>query len=168
MAGWATVAVCLLLALADSLSFTWQSDSGIIGWIAVHRYPKQQEVIFFAATMLGIPAIMAAGWVTFRLVAMGLARGLRQPPARAHAMLAALHLPALSAWPDVWALDPQAWAIIPSALAIGAVPILLLVGLAEWGLRLCRARPTQDADGRPASDTLPTARRPARSAVSGR
>ncbi|MCE9613776.1 MAG: hypothetical protein K8T26_05835 [Lentisphaerae bacterium] len=131
-AGWFTVALCGLLQLPEAITFQWHSDSGIVGWVAANRYPKQQELFYFAVTVIGFPAVMAGGWLLFLLTTSGLSRLCHRPKTTLSRPVAALHLLLLRPWPRLLDLDPSAWKTLISPLWFGIVP--LLGGLTAWCL----------------------------------
>jgi hypothetical protein len=116
--GWFTVALCLLLALSNVVHFSYHSGSGVVGWIAYHQYPKQQEAFWFIAALAGIPLVMLAGWFGWVLSAAYVAKRARCSPLKTLQLLAMLHLPVLFAWPWIAHLRTDAWKMIAPAIAI--------------------------------------------------
>jgi len=126
--GWFTIALCILLALTKSVHFSYHSSSGIIGWIAYHKYPKQQELFWFLAATFGVPAVMIMGLALWAIGSAGLANLTRRSPVGMLKVLAIGHLPFLMAWPRIARLRVDSWKMLPPAVGIG------LLVVAVWSL----------------------------------
>jgi hypothetical protein len=126
-AAWFTVALAALLALSETLTFTYHNSSGIHGWVSNNQYPKQQELVWFLAAVAGIPAVMLAGGALWTLAAAGLARRTGLPPSIALKSLAASHLPLLLAWHRLYHLRADAWRLLPLAAAAGLLLLVLVM-----------------------------------------
>jgi hypothetical protein len=126
-ASWFTVALCVLLALSDALTFTYHSTSGITGWVSNNHYPKQQELFWFLSAVAGIPAVMLGGWILWISGAAGLARLTRQPPEIVLKISAACHLPLLLAWSRIGHLRADAWKLLPPAVGAGLLLCILSI-----------------------------------------
>jgi hypothetical protein len=71
---WAIVAICgFVFALALSLALrryfhfefhvpSQAQDSGIVGWVSVNKYPKQQEIFYYIAALVFMPMFTAFCW----------------------------------------------------------------------------------------------------------
>ena len=126
-AGWLTIALCVLLALPDVISFTFQSTSGIHGWVSANQYPKQQEMFWFLASVVGVPVVMLVGWVTWLMLAAAGVRLSQCHPAGLLKTFALWHLPLLAAWPRLCQLRADAWKQLIPAAALGLLLMVLTV-----------------------------------------
>ncbi|MFQ6042361.1 MAG: hypothetical protein ACE5PV_16005 [Candidatus Poribacteria bacterium] len=66
---WAIVAICgfvfalgLSLVLRRYFHFEFHDRSGIVGWVSVNRYPKQQEMFYYVAALIFMPMFTAFCW----------------------------------------------------------------------------------------------------------
>jgi hypothetical protein len=48
--------------LTSIVQLPFHSESGIIGWVTVHRYSKSQEVFNLAVAVIGLPLTLLAAW----------------------------------------------------------------------------------------------------------
>ena len=63
-----SLAIGLGIALRNYLTFEFHDNSGVVGWISVHQYPKQQEFFYYLLALVGIPIIIWLywfGWLTY-------------------------------------------------------------------------------------------------------
>ncbi len=127
---WFTAALSILLALSERVHFTYHSSSGIVGWIATNKYPKQQELFWYLSAVIGVPAVMLAGWVLWVVGAAAAAKLARQSAVRTLRIFAVIHLPLLIIWPRLCHLRLDAWKLlVPAAgscLFLAATSILLM------------------------------------------
>jgi hypothetical protein len=115
---WFTVGLCVLLALAHKLSFTFHSSTGIVGWISENNYSKKQELFWFLASVLGLPTVMLFGWVLWIASTAAGAFLARQPSEKMIKIFATLHLPIIVAWPRLCNLRGDAWQILIAAAGV--------------------------------------------------
>jgi hypothetical protein len=115
---WFTAGLCVLLALTKVVHFAYRSSSGIVGWIAYHHYPKQQELFWFLAAFAGLPVLIITGCTLWGFGAVALARLARRSPVRMLKLLAMLHLPVLLAWSRLVQLRTDAWRMVLPAIGV--------------------------------------------------
>ena len=75
----ASLAIGLGILLRNHLTFTWHDTSGVIGWMSVHQYPKQQEFFYYLLTLIGIPAVICLYWLGWQVYSRWAARLTAQP-----------------------------------------------------------------------------------------
>jgi hypothetical protein len=126
-AGWFTVALAVLLALPDVIPFTFHSTSGIQGWVSANHYPKQQEMFWFLAAVVGVPVVMLVGWLGWLLAAAVGARVGKCQPAAILKAFAFWHVTLLVAWPGLCRLRVDAWKLLLPAAGVGLVLAVLTV-----------------------------------------
>ena len=126
-AGWFTIALCALLVLPDMLQFAFHSTSGIHGWVSANHYPKQQEMFWFLAAVVGVPGVMLAGFVMWIAVAAVGARLSQCQPAGILKAYSLWHLPLLVAWPRLCQLRTDVWELLRPASVVGVLLAVLTV-----------------------------------------
>lgn len=94
-------AACLGLALGIAVGRTIRLEPydshGVIGWVAAHGYPKQQDILYFAGAVVGLPVFVAASWGVWLLVSARIARRISAPVASVLRGTAAATAPLLAA-----------------------------------------------------------------------
>ena len=75
----ASLAIGLGVLLRNHLTFTWHDTSGVIGWMSVHQYPKQQEFFYYLLTLIGIPAVICLYWLGWQVYSRWAAKLTAQP-----------------------------------------------------------------------------------------
>ena len=51
----ASLAIAIGMTLQKHIAFEYHSSSGVVGWLSVNAYPKQQEYFYYLLALLGIP-----------------------------------------------------------------------------------------------------------------
>ena len=59
----ASLAIAIGITLSRILVFEYHSNSGVVGWLSVNEYPKQQEYFFYLLALLGVPATIYLYWL---------------------------------------------------------------------------------------------------------
>ena len=75
----ASLAIGLGILLRNHLTFTWHDTSGVIGWMSVHQYPKQQEFFYYLLALIGIPAVICLYWLGWQVYSRWAAKLTAQP-----------------------------------------------------------------------------------------
>ena len=75
----ASLAIGLGILLRNHLTFTWHDTTGVIGWMSVHQYPKQQEFFYYLLTLIGIPAVICLYWLGWQVYSRWAAKLTAQP-----------------------------------------------------------------------------------------
>jgi hypothetical protein len=123
---WLGVGLATLLALTAHVEFAWSPTPGLHSWVSERRYPIQQQIFWFYAFVLAVPASVAAGHFVWWAMASLLARsGL---PIRT-ALRAAVpcFVPLLVVWPPLSRLQPAESLAALGMAAAGSVIALALV-----------------------------------------
>jgi len=137
-AGAVSLALGAGLELSKHLEFTYRNSSGVIGWLSVHQYPKQQEMFYFLLALAGVPAAVAAAWGAWLLVARGLARRAARPIGQSLRATACAFTPLTLLWYGIVQPDRL---IATLAVALG----LSVVGVLGAAVFLSRAPAGTDA-----------------------
>jgi hypothetical protein len=93
------------LELSKHLEFTYRNSSGVIGWLSIHEYPKQQEMFYILLALAGVPGAVAAAWGAWLLVARGLARRSARPVEQALKATACAFAPLTLLWYGIFHPD---------------------------------------------------------------
>jgi hypothetical protein len=136
-----SLAIGLGLELGRHLRFEYRDDSGIVGWLHVHAYPKQQELVYYALALLGPPLVMGLGWLGWIAYAGRVAAWTRRPVEHALKRSALAALPMLLVWPGIQRLDRSAAAGLGAPLVLGVVVLALAAVPTRGGARSPVAEP---------------------------
>ena len=123
-----SLAIGLGIALRNYLIFEFHDNSGVVGWISVNQYPKQQEFFFYLLALVGIPItiwIYWFGWLTYSNWA---AKATNQPIHRVLKLNALASVPLWLSWLQVFYYDHSGF--LGLTLPIGLTFIFKLVLLA--------------------------------------
>jgi len=104
-----TLAIASGLELSEHLRFDYHDESGIVGWVSVHAYPKQQDFFYFLLTMLGVPLVITLFWSGWAVCSLAIARWTRRPLDRVLMDTALATLPLLLAAGGVLYPDRSGW-----------------------------------------------------------
>ena len=131
--------------LRNHLTFTWHDASGVVGWVSVHQYPKQQEFFYYLLALIGIPAVICLYWLGWQVYSRWAAKLTAQP---FHHVLKANALASMPLW--------FCWLQLPKIDEAGVVGLLLPLGFSLFikvGLLYNRFLPSLlNASDAPASD----------------
>ena len=75
----ASLAIAIGVTLSRNLVFEYHSNSGVVGWLSVNAYPKQQEYFFYLLALLGIPAAIYLYWLAWCIYSRWCAERTAQP-----------------------------------------------------------------------------------------
>ena len=91
----ASLAIGLGCLLRNHLTFTWHDTTGVIGWVSVHQYPKQQEFFYYLLALIGVPAVICLYWFGWQVYSRWAAKLTAQP---FHHVLKANALASIPLW----------------------------------------------------------------------
>ena len=103
--------------LRNYLTFTWHDTSGVVGWLSVHHYPKQQEFFYYLLALIGIPAVICLYWLGWQVYSHWAAKLTAQPVQH---VLKANALASLPLW--------LCWLQLPNIDDAGVARLLLPIG----------------------------------------
>jgi len=76
------LALGLSLALKRYFHFEFHDDSGVVGWILVNKYPKQQESFFYLSSLIFMPSFTLLCWLFWVAYSTAISRLIRVPVRR--------------------------------------------------------------------------------------
>lgn len=124
-ASWFSFGLAILLYLSGVLTFTYHSDSGIVGWLYDNKYPKQQEITWFLLAILGIPGLVFLGQIFWGIVGFVFSQNENLQTKRTLPIISLCHLPFWIVWPDLLKLKQDCLFNIALAVGISFVCILI-------------------------------------------
>ena len=113
----ASLAIGLGCLLRNHLTFTWHDTTGVIGWMSVHQYPKQQEFFYYLLALIGVPAVICLYWLGWQVYSRWAAKLTAQP---FHHVLKANALASIPLW--------LCWLQLPHIDEAGVTGFLLPLG----------------------------------------
>jgi len=134
----AIVAICgfvlalgLSLALKRYFHFEFHDDSGVVGWVSVNKYPKQQETFYYLSALMFMPSFTLFCWLFWVGYAAAISRLIRVPVRRILKQDAFTYLPFLLILGRLHQLDLplKKLFLLPLGLLLGAKITLLLYNL---------------------------------------
>lgn len=124
-----SLAIAIGITLAKHLVFEYHSNSGVVGWLSVNDYPKQQEFFYFLLALLGIPAVIWLYWFGWCVYSHWGAKLTSQPIQRVLKANALASIPLWLCWLQVYRIGQ--WTFIGLLLPIGLSVLLKLVLLSK-------------------------------------
>ncbi len=100
----ASLAIALGITLQKYIVFEYHSNSGIVGWLSVHAYPKQQEYFFYLLALLGIPTTIYLYWLAWCVYSRWCAQRTAQPIQRVLKANALASIPLWLCWLQVYSI----------------------------------------------------------------
>ena len=98
----ASLAIALGITLSKILVFEYHSNSGVVGWLSVNEYPKQQEYFFYLLALLGIPIVICLYWLGWCVFSRWCAERTAQPIQRVLKANALASTPLWLCWLQVY------------------------------------------------------------------
>ena len=123
-----SLAIGIGIVLRNHLNFEFHDSSGVVGWISVHEYPKQQEYFYYLLALIGIPATICAYWFVWHTFSQWAAQATNQPIHRVLKLNALASIPLCLCWFQL-AIYEQAKFIglfLPIGLTLSLITILFL------------------------------------------
>ena len=125
----ASLAIAIGIALAKFLVFEYHSNSGVVGWLGVNDYPKQQEFFYYLLALLGVPVVIWLYWFGWCVYSHWCAKLTSQPIQRVLKANALASIPLWLCWLQVYHIGQ--WTFIGLLLPIGLSVLLKLVLLSK-------------------------------------
>ncbi|RKU30359.1 hypothetical protein C6499_06510 [Candidatus Poribacteria bacterium] len=122
----ASLAVALGITLQKYITFEYHSNAGVVGWLSVNAYPKQQEYFYYLLALLGIPITICLYWLGWWVYSRWCAKFTEQPIARVLKANALASIPLWLCWLQVYHIGQSI--LIGLLLPIG-LSVLLKLGL---------------------------------------
>ena len=123
----ASLAVALGITLQKYITFEYHSNAGVVGWLSVNAYPKQQEYFFYVLALLGIPIAICLYWFGWWVYSRWCAKLTEQPIARVLKANTLASIPLWLCWLQVYYIGQNV--LIGLVLPIGLSVLLKLVFL---------------------------------------
>ena len=98
----ASLAIALGITLQKYIIFEYHSNSGVVGWLSVNAYSKQQEYFFYLSALLGIPATIYLYWIGWCVYSRWCAERTAQPIQRVLKANALASIPLWLCWLQVY------------------------------------------------------------------
>ena len=98
----ASLAIALGITLQKYIIFEYHSNSGVVGWLSVNAYSKQQEYFFYLSALLGIPATIYLYWIGWCVYSRWCAERTAQPIQRVLKANALASIPLWFCWLQVY------------------------------------------------------------------
>lgn len=121
----ASLAIALGITLQKYITFEYHSNAGVVGWLSVNAYPKQQEYFFYVLALLGIPIAICLYWFGWWVYSRWCAKLREQPIARVLKANALASIPLWLCWFQVYYIGQNV--LIGLVLPIGLSVLLKLV-----------------------------------------
>ena len=125
----ASLAIAIGMTLQKYIAFEYHSSSGVVGWLSVNAYPKQQEYFYYLLALLGIPITIWLYWLGWWTYSRWCATRTAQPIARVLKANALASIPLWLCWLQVYHIGQNA--LIGLALPI-LLSVLLKLVLLYW------------------------------------
>ena len=98
----ASLAIAIGITVSRYLAFEYHSNSGVVGWLSVNAYPKQQEYFFYLLALLGTPAAIYLYWLAWCIYSRWCAQRTDQPIQRVLKANALASMPLWLCWLQVY------------------------------------------------------------------
>ncbi len=97
-----SLAIGLGFVLRNFLVFEFHDSSGVVGWISVNQYPKQQEYFYYLLALVGIPIVLWLYWTSWLAYSQWAAKVTNQPIRSVLKANALASIPLLLCWLQVF------------------------------------------------------------------
>ena len=126
----ASLAIAIGITLSRILVFEYHSNSGVVGWLSVSEYPKQQEYFYYLLALLGIPAAIYLYWIGWCVYSRWCAERTAQPIQRVLKANALASIPLWLCWLQVYPINHGVLTglLLPISLSIVLKLVLLYKG----------------------------------------
>ena len=123
----ASLAIALGITLKKHIAFEYHSNSGVVGWLSVNAYPKQQEYFFYFLALLGVPAIIYLYWLGWCVYSRWCTKRTAQPIQRVLKANALASIPLWLCWLQVYHIGEATLTglLLPIGLSISLKLVLL-------------------------------------------
>ena len=122
-----SLAIAIGVTLSRNLVFEYHSNSGVVGWLSVNAYPKQQEFFFYLSALLGIPIAICLYWLGWCVYSDWCANRTAQPIQRVLKANALASIPLWLCWLQVYHIGQSILTglLVPISLSILLKLVLL-------------------------------------------
>ena len=124
-----SLAIAIGMTLQKYIVFEYHSSSGVVGWLSVNAYPKQQEYFYYLLALLGIPITIWLYWFGWWTYSRWCAKRTEQPIARVLKANALASVPLWLCWLQVYSIGQNV--LMGLALPI-ILSVLLKLALLYW------------------------------------
>ena len=93
------------IALRNFLVFEFHDNSGVVGWISINAYPKQQEYFYYLLALLGVPASIWIFWFVWLTYSQWAAQFTHQSIHRVLKLNALASIPLWLSWRQIFNYD---------------------------------------------------------------
>ena len=121
----ASLAIAIGMTLQKYIAFEYHSGSGVVGWLSVNAYPKQQEYFYYLLALLGVPITIGLYWLGWWTYSRWCAQRTGQPIGRVLKANALASIPLWGCWLQVYAIGQNV--LIGLALPLVLSVLLKLV-----------------------------------------
>ncbi len=123
-------AIGLGFVLKNYLVFEFHDNSGVVGWISVNQYPKQQEFFYYLLALVGTPIVLWVYWIGWLAYSQWVSKVTKQPIQRVLRFSTIASLPMCLCWLHVYYYEEQGglWLTISVVVTL----LLKLVLLLAW------------------------------------
>ena len=123
----ASLAIAIGMTLQKHITFEYHSSSGVVGWLSVNAYPKQQEYFYYLLALLGLPVTIGLYWLGWWIYSHWCAKRTEQPIARVLKANALASIPLWLCWLQVYAIGQNALIGLVLPLVLSALLKLVLL-----------------------------------------
>lgn len=102
-----SLAIGLGFVLRQYIVFDFHDSSGVVGWISVNGYPKQQEYFYYFLTLLGSLIVVLLYWTGWLAYSQWVSKITEQPIQRVLRISANASLPLCLCWLQVYYYEEQ-------------------------------------------------------------
>ena len=120
-----SLAIGLGIALRNYLTFEFHDNSGVVGWVSVNQYPKQQEFFYYLLALVGIPIVIWLYWFVWLTYSQWAAMATNQPIHRVLKLNALASVPLWLSWLQIYNFDQAGF--LGLTLPIGLTLLFKLV-----------------------------------------
>ncbi len=123
-----SLAIGLGIALKNNLIFEFHDNSGIVGWLSVNEYPKQQEYFYYILALVGIPITIWLYWFVWLTYSNWAAKATNQPIHRVLKLNALASIPLCLSWLQIINYDHAGFLglILPIGVTFLLISIVLV------------------------------------------
>lgn len=96
-----SLAIGIGFVLRQYIDFEFHDSSGVVGWLSVNQYPKQQEYFYYLLAIVGIPIVLLLYWAGWLAYSQWAAKVTNQPIQLVLKANALASIPLLLCWLQV-------------------------------------------------------------------
>ena len=123
----AALAIAIGMTLQKYVAFEHHSSSGVVGWLSVNAYPKQQEYFYYLLALLGVPMTIGLYWLGWWTYSRWCAKRTGQPIVRVLKANALASVPLWVCWLQVYAIGQNMLIGLVLPLVLSALLKLVLL-----------------------------------------